>query len=115
MAKVCLIVIDGWGISEETKGTARFIMRYSRQVLNDYLDIGNAIKNADTPVMDALSREAGGYTTLDASGLSVGLPVGLMGNSEVGHFTIGTGRIVYQVRGRYFSKRGSICNLIGPS
>lgn len=73
-AKVCLIVIDGWGISEETKG--------------------NAIKNAETPVMDALTK--GEYLTVDASGLAVGLPVGLMGNSEVGHFTIGTGKVVYQ-------------------
>lgn len=58
---------------------------------------GNAIKNADTPVMDALAQAGQAYTTLDASGLAVGLPEGLMGNSEVGHFTIGTGRVVYQV------------------
>ena len=50
--------------------------------------------------MDALAEaEARGeYTTLDASGLAVGIPAGVMGNSEVGHFTIGTGRVVYQVR-----------------
>ena len=58
---------------------------------------GNAIKNADTPVMDALTNAEGQYLTVDASGLAVGLPEGLMGNSEVGHFTIGTGRVVYQV------------------
>ncbi len=62
---------------------------------------GNAIKNADTPVMDALAEAEGEYLTLDASGLAVGLPVGLMGNSEVGHFTIGTGQVVYQVRRRW--------------
>lgn len=45
--------------------------------------------------MDALAN--GEYVTVDASGLAVGLPGGLMGNSEVGHFTIGTGRVVYQV------------------
>ena len=45
--------------------------------------------------MDALSK--GQSLLLDASGLSVGLPDGLMGNSEVGHYTIGTGRISYQV------------------
>ena len=45
--------------------------------------------------MDALTK--GEYLTVDASGLAVGLPAGLMGNSEVGHFTIGTGRVVYQV------------------
>ncbi len=59
---------------------------------------GNAIKNAPTPVMDALTETEGQYVTVDASGLAVGLPEGLMGNSEVGHFTIGTGRVVYQVR-----------------
>ena len=62
---------------------------------------GNAVKNAATPVMDALAEaeSRSEYTTLDASGLSVGLPEGVMGNSEVGHFTIGTGRVIYQVRG----------------
>ena len=48
--------------------------------------------------MDALARVEGEYITVDASGLAVGLPAGLMGNSEVGHFTIGTGQVVYQVR-----------------
>ena len=38
------------------------------------------------------------YTSLDASGLSVGLPAGLMGNSEVGHLNIGAGRVVFQVK-----------------
>eukprot|EP00117_Sycon_ciliatum_P038751 scpid51270/ scgid28748/ 2,3-bisphosphoglycerate-independent phosphoglycerate mutase len=71
---VCLVVIDGWGISDNVEG--------------------NAIANASTPVMDALSQ--GTYTTLDASGLAVGLPDGLMGNSEVGHMTIGCGRAIYQ-------------------
>ena len=43
------------------------------------------------------SGQDNAYTTLDASGLSVGLPAGLMGNSEVGHLNIGAGRVVYQV------------------
>lgn len=73
--KVCLIVIDGWGISENTEG--------------------NAIYHGKTPVMDELCSGPG-YTTLDASGLSVGLPDALMGNSEVGHLNIGAGRVVYQ-------------------
>lgn len=73
--KVCLIVIDGWGVTDKTEG--------------------NAIHHAKTPVMDALCQ-GDGYTTLDASGLSVGLPAGLMGNSEVGHLNIGAGRVVYQ-------------------
>ena len=59
---------------------------------------GNAIANATVPVMDAFcAGEKNAYTTLDASGLSVGLPAGLMGNSEVGHLNIGAGRVVYQV------------------
>lgn len=74
--KVCLIVIDGWGISDEVKG--------------------NAILAADTPIMDGLAKNDGQYLTLDASGLSVGLPDGLMGNSEVGHLNIGAGRVMYQ-------------------
>uniref|UniRef100_A0A646QEE1 phosphoglycerate mutase (2,3-diphosphoglycerate-independent) n=1 Tax=Hemiscolopendra marginata TaxID=943146 RepID=A0A646QEE1_9MYRI len=73
---VCLIVIDGWGVSEQKEG--------------------NAILNATTPVMDALCSAPGQSVTLDASGLSVGLPAGLMGNSEVGHMNIGAGRVVYQ-------------------
>lgn len=73
---ICLIVIDGWGVSD---------------VVN-----GNAIANAETPVMDGLTKNDGQYLTLDASGLSVGLPAGLMGNSEVGHLNIGAGRVIYQ-------------------
>ncbi|CAG2100935.1 unnamed protein product [Medioppia subpectinata] len=75
-SKVCLIVIDGWGVTNE-------------------LD-GNAIAAADTPVMDSMARSEGQYITLDASGLAVGLPDGLMGNSEVGHLNIGAGRVIYQ-------------------
>lgn len=60
--------------------------------------LGNAIHHAETPVMDAFAAgQDCAYTTLDASGLSVGLPDGLMGNSEVGHLNIGAGRVVYQV------------------
>ncbi len=56
---------------------------------------GNAIKTAKTPNMDKLMAE-NPYTSLDASGMAVGLPDGQMGNSEVGHTNIGAGRIVYQ-------------------
>ncbi len=70
-----LIILDGWGINPRIKG--------------------NAIALAKTPVYDALLREYPN-TTLDASGESVGLPSGQMGNSEVGHLNIGAGRIVYQ-------------------
>lgn len=76
MSKVCLIVIDGWGLSE-TK-------------------LGNAIANASTPTMSDLSSKAGKFISLNASGEAVGLPAGLMGNSEVGHLNIGAGRVMYQ-------------------
>lgn len=46
--------------------------------------------------MDALYADADGYTELEASSLAVGLPEGLMGNSEVGHLNIGAGRVVWQ-------------------
>ena len=56
---------------------------------------GNAIEAAHTPNLDRLFAECP-HTTLDASGLAVGLPEGQMGNSEVGHLNIGAGRVVYQ-------------------
>ena len=56
---------------------------------------GNAVKAAHTPNLDKL-KEKYGYSLLEASGTSVGLPEGQMGNSEVGHMTIGSGRIIYQ-------------------
>jgi 2,3-bisphosphoglycerate-independent phosphoglycerate mutase len=46
--------------------------------------------------MDALYKDSKGYTELEASSLAVGLPEGLMGNSEVGHLNIGAGRVVWQ-------------------
>jgi 2,3-bisphosphoglycerate-independent phosphoglycerate mutase len=76
--KACLICLDGWGISLKEDSA------------------GDAIRNAKTPVMDKLKEEYP-YTTLEAYGLAVGLPEGLMGNSEVGHLNIGAGRVVYQV------------------
>jgi 2,3-bisphosphoglycerate-independent phosphoglycerate mutase len=70
-----LIIFDGWGI------------RAAREA--------NAIAAAHTPVMDRLlATEA--HTALEASGEAVGLPPGVMGNSEVGHLTIGAGRVIYQ-------------------
>ena len=77
------VVIDGWGIPSETSPKD-----------------GDAIAAAETPVLDAFSSpdsKAGqGYTELEASSLAVGLPEGLMGNSEVGHLNIGAGRVVWQ-------------------
>ena len=46
--------------------------------------------------MDEFSKSATGFTELEASSLAVGLPEGLMGNSEVGHLNIGAGRVVWQ-------------------
>ena len=57
--------------------------------------MGNAVAAAATPQLDRLFAEYV-HTTLDASGLSVGLPAGQMGNSEVGHTNIGGGRVVFQ-------------------
>ncbi len=72
-------MIDGWGIpSEESPKN------------------GDAIAAAKTPVMDELSKSKTGYTELEASSIAVGLPEGLMGNSEVGHLNIGAGRVVWQ-------------------
>ncbi|HEX9350660.1 MAG TPA: 2,3-bisphosphoglycerate-independent phosphoglycerate mutase, partial [Gaiellaceae bacterium] len=56
---------------------------------------GNAVELAETPVFDGLWRRYP-HTTLEASGTAVGLPEGQMGNSEVGHLTIGSGRVLFQ-------------------
>src|SRR5204863_409813 len=56
---------------------------------------GNAVNLAETPVFDRVWREFP-HSTLDASGEAAGLPPGQMGNSEVGHLTIGAGRRLYQ-------------------
>lgn len=65
-----------------------------------FLSAGNAIAGAQTPTMDRLS--AGNMVEIEAHGSHVGLPDSLMGNSEVGHLNIGTGRVIYQVRFRWF-------------
>ena len=72
---VTLAILDGWGIAPPGPG--------------------NAVALADTPYFDALSARYGA-TELSASGPAVGLPEGQMGNSEVGHLTIGSGRILLQ-------------------
>ena len=56
---------------------------------------GNAVTAARKPYLDHLMQDYP-MTTIDASGMAVGLPDGQMGNSEVGHTNIGAGRIVYQ-------------------
>ena len=70
-----LMILDGWGYDPDPNG--------------------NAVQAAKTPVLDSL-LEKYPSTFLEASGESVGLPAGQMGNSEVGHLNIGAGRIVYQ-------------------
>jgi len=88
-ARAALIVIDGWGERDD--------------------EYGNAIKQADTPVMDGLRKDAN-WAVVEAAGLAVGLPEGTMGNSEVGHLTIGAGAVDYQdlVRINLAMKDGSM-------
>ncbi len=75
MNKVLLIILDGWGYSTTRDG--------------------NAINLAKTPNLDLFFNKYP-WALLGAAGEEVGLPVGQMGNSEVGHLNLGAGRIVYQ-------------------
>ena len=70
-------------------------MLFCNGKINDGTFLGNAILNGRTPVMDQLC--SGNWQQIEAHGLHVGLPEGLMGNSEVGHLNIGAGRVIYQV------------------
>ncbi|MFW5637134.1 MAG: 2,3-bisphosphoglycerate-independent phosphoglycerate mutase, partial [Thermodesulfobacteriota bacterium] len=70
-----LMILDGWGVNPATDG--------------------NAISLAETPNLNRLQAEYP-HTRLVCSGEAVGLPEGIMGNSEVGHLNIGAGRVVYQ-------------------
>lgn len=74
-APVALIILDGFGLRDETQG--------------------NAVAQAKKPNFDRYWNQYP-HNTLMASGEAVGLPEGQMGNSEVGHLNIGAGRIVYQ-------------------
>ncbi len=71
-----LMILDGWGISASNGKD-------------------NAVAMAKTPFLDSIIRNYPN-TRLQCSGKAVGLPTGIMGNSEVGHMNIGAGRIVYQ-------------------
>ncbi|GAD53753.1 2,3-bisphosphoglycerate-independent phosphoglycerate mutase [Halarchaeum acidiphilum MH1-52-1] len=73
--RAALVILDGWGLGD-----------------HDRLD---AVKAADTPNVDRYT-EAGAFGTLTTHGRDVGLPDDQMGNSEVGHLTIGSGRVVLQ-------------------
>jgi 2,3-bisphosphoglycerate-independent phosphoglycerate mutase len=73
--KVLLIILDGWGITQDPKVSA--------------------IYQAKTPFMESILQKYPN-ASLRTDGLHVGLPEGQMGNSEVGHMNLGAGRIVYQ-------------------
>ena len=75
MKKLALLILDGFGIN--TKDPKH-----------------NGIIQANSPIFKKLFSEP--YASLDACGRAVGLPEGQMGNSEVGHMTIGSGRIIKQ-------------------
>ena len=73
--KVILIILDGWGNTQDPKVSA--------------------IYQANTPFFDSLIEKYP-HANLRTDGLNVGLPEGQMGNSEVGHMNLGAGKIVYQ-------------------
>ncbi len=73
--KALLMILDGWGIGDHSKG--------------------DVIYSTPTPYWDSLLADYP-HSQLQASGENVGLPDGQMGNSEVGHLNIGAGRVVYQ-------------------
>jgi len=73
--KVILLILDGWGITQDPKVSA--------------------VYNAKTPFINSLYDKFP-HASLRTDGKHVGLPVGQMGNSEVGHMNLGAGRIVYQ-------------------
>lgn len=73
MPKVLLLILDGWGYRKQKRG--------------------NAVLQARTPVLNSLMQKHP-HTLLKAAGPAVGLPEGVIGNSEVGHLTLGAGRIM---------------------
>ena len=88
MKPLILAILDGWGYTRKRGG--------------------NPIQSATKPAFDVIDKQYP-MVLLQASGLAVGLPWGEFGNSEVGHFTIGAGRIVqqYSTRIRNAIKDGS--------
>ncbi|MFA7295434.1 MAG: 2,3-bisphosphoglycerate-independent phosphoglycerate mutase [Candidatus Paceibacterota bacterium] len=73
--KICLIIMDGWGIGEK--------------------NFSNPIHQAKIPNLEEIKKYYP-MTTLQASGMAVGLPFNEAGNSEVGHLNLGTGQVLYQ-------------------
>jgi 2,3-bisphosphoglycerate-independent phosphoglycerate mutase len=94
-----LMILDGWGLSDKREG--------------------NAVAMAGTPFLDGIKSEYPS-TTLLCSGEAVGLPEGIMGNSEVGHLNIGAGRVVYQdllridkaIRDKSFFENEALCRVM---
>jgi len=82
MKPVALIILDGWGSRQEKEGNGilEANLQYYPQLLEEYPS-----------------------TVLSCSGPAVGLPEGVMGNSEVGHMTIGAGRVVFQGLSRIYA------------
>ncbi|MFH1588312.1 MAG: 2,3-bisphosphoglycerate-independent phosphoglycerate mutase [Candidatus Diapherotrites archaeon] len=99
MNKLVLIVMDGWGISSKKKG--------------------NCIYLAETPCYDFMKKNYS-FTELKASGNAAGLPEGTQGNSEVGHLTMGAGRVVWQpfekinkaIKSKEFFKNKALINAV---
>ena len=91
MLKFILIILDGFGLREEKKG--------------------NAFALANTPNLDQMINECP-ISSIETSGKFVGLPSGIMGNSEVGHMNLGAGRIIKQdlVRINDAIKSDELCN-----
>jgi 2,3-bisphosphoglycerate-independent phosphoglycerate mutase len=120
MDKVCLVVIDGWGLNENAseapydairQGDAPLMTLLCANLMNwqnkNKIQIESKIENkGDGQCNEAMSSSDNPSVLIDgmhvsalklaAHGTAVGLPAGLMGNSEVGHLNIGAGRIVYQ-------------------
>ncbi|MBQ3093069.1 MAG: 2,3-bisphosphoglycerate-independent phosphoglycerate mutase [Clostridia bacterium] len=98
---VLLVIIDGFGINNTNKIEH------------------NAVRSAHTPTLDKIFATCP-YTELEASGESVGLPAGQMGNSEVGHMNIGAGQIIYQdltyinlcIENKSFYENQTLCDMM---
>ena len=96
---LALLILDGWGYREDTQD--------------------NAVFHANTPVLDKLNAQYP-HSLISGSGIDVGLPDGQMGNSEVGHINIGSGRIVYQeltriskaIADHEFEKNQALCDAV---
>jgi bisphosphoglycerate-independent phosphoglycerate mutase (AlkP superfamily) len=130
---VCLIAIDGWGVKNYLVSIANLeLSSFVHFTTHSYFiplslvcarvvslagigpcDAGDAIHQAATPVMDGFRAHADGaqWAEVEAHQFAVGLPEGVMGNSEVGHLTIGAGQVQFQVGAHSFSVCAAMCTL----